>query len=71
MYGEITQDNTLKLLLRCKIMFLSRLALLELFHSKLKFEKYTLRLFDKIKEVWMKKNDETGSEKGDITDTKQ
>ena len=32
----------------------------------MKFEKYTLLLFDKIKEVWQKKNDETGSENADI-----
>jgi hypothetical protein len=52
LYGEISLENTLKLLIRCKILYASRFALLDIFEAIMRFEKYTLRLFDKIKEAW-------------------
>ena len=38
MYGDISIENTLKLLIRCKILFGSRYALLDLFQRVFSFE---------------------------------
>lgn len=60
LYGEISLENTLKLLIRCKILFASRMTLIDVFDTINRFqisEKMLLDNNEKLKE-------EFGSEKG-------
>jgi hypothetical protein len=51
-------------------MYSSRYALLDIFESILKFEKYSLKLFDIIKEAWQRRNEEEESEGGSVEETR-
>jgi len=48
LYGEISIENTLKLLIRCKILFTSRLSLLDLFESIKRYEATFKKLGDQL-----------------------
>ena len=61
LYGEISIENTLKLLIRCKILFTSRLALLDLFES-IKQHEATLKKLEDQLEILKPGSQEKGQE---------
>jgi hypothetical protein len=69
MYGNISVENTMKLLIRCKILFGSRHELLVIFQNIIQFDTLSLKLFDKIKEEWQKRN-QVGAPAADMKETK-